>query len=46
MTGNGSDRPVWENWSNDDIEKEVAIRRSTNFALYWFWVQGHIRCPI
>ncbi|KAK1379931.1 Transcription factor UNE12 [Heracleum sosnowskyi] len=24
MTENGSDRPVWENWSDDDIEKEVA----------------------
>lgn len=24
MTENGSDRPVWENWSDDDVEKEVA----------------------
>ncbi|WOH12768.1 hypothetical protein DCAR_0832276 [Daucus carota subsp. sativus] len=24
MTENGGDRPVWENWSDDDMEQEVA----------------------
>lgn len=24
MTENGGDRPVWENWSDDEIEQEVA----------------------
>ncbi|KAK1390605.1 Transcription factor UNE12 [Heracleum sosnowskyi] len=44
MIENGGDRPVWENWSNDDTEKEVAKLMEEDVGAAMQFLQSKALC--
>lgn len=44
MTENGSDRPIWENWSNDDTEQEVAKLMEEDVGAAMQFLQSKALC--
>ena len=44
MIENGGDRPVWENWSNDDTEQEVAKLMEEDVGAAMQFLQSKALC--